>query len=526
MATLVFNYFSAPTNQFIKIFIMKRFYYFLVFFGLGSATVKANVTPNALFSDNAVFQRNEVVPVWGTAEKGEKVSVEFAGQKVNTVAANGQWMIQLKPLKAGGPYELTIKGNNTVTFINILVGEVWICSGQSNMERQLGLRSPQKPILNWEGEVAAANYNQIREFTVGRNPSSIPVKDLTGQWVICDSKTVKSFTAIGYFFGSELYKKLKVPIGLINSSWGGTAAEKWTSRHAMEANPQLKSLVEAYDKAVNNFPDSLQKYKKNESALLVKWAADTVSEKLKNKGIPRKPSAPIDPQKTGDCGGLFNGMIYPLIPYAIKGVIWYQGETNSGRAKQYNILFPSLISDWRSSWAIGNFPFLFVQLAPYRGNSADLREAQLLTWKKTPNTSMVVTLDCGDSNDVHPANKRPVGERLALAARALAYGEKKLEYSGPVYESFKIEQDKVVIYFTHTGGGLVAKDGLLKGFKISYDNKKFFDAKAEIKGNTIIVYDNDSKTPKAVRYAYDSYASGNLFNQEGLPASPFRTDTD
>lgn len=508
-----------------KIKFIISYFLFSIFY-LYSTSLSANVTANALFSNNAVLQRNITVPIWGTAENGEKIIVEFAGQTIHTVTVDGRWLIKLKPLKAGGPYRMLIKGNNTISIENILVGDVWICSGQSNMERQLGLRPPQKPLLNWEEEVKAADYPEIRMFTVARNASPIPVTELKGMWAICDSVNVKSFSAVGYFFGSELYKKLKVPIGLIHSSLGGTAAEKWISREALAANPELKQLLDDYNNAVQNFPDSLQKYKNNEAAFLAKWAADTLLAKQNNKPIPRKPLAPSDPQKNGDCGGLFNGMINPLIPFPIKGVIWYQGEANSGRAKQYQILFPALIEDWRSKWAIGKFPFLFVQLAPYKGNSAELREAQLLTWQKTPNTAMVVTIDCGDTADVHPANKRPVGERLALAARAVVYGEKKLEYSGPIYRYLQIKGNKVEISFTHIGSGLMSKDSVINGFTITSDTKKFFSAKAEIKGDKVIVYSHDIQQPLAVRYAFTNNAFGNLFNKEGLPASPFRTDVE
>ncbi|MFP5040128.1 sialate O-acetylesterase [Parasediminibacterium sp. JCM 36343] len=499
---------------------------FLLFIGLWVSSLYANVVPNGLFCDNAVLQRGVAVPVWGIADDGEKVTVTFAGQTVSTVAAQGQWMLKLKPLKAGGPYEMTIQGNNTVKLVNILVGEVWICSGQSNMERQLGLRGGQKPILNWLAEAADANYPEIREFALSHVASTTPLPNVISKWVVCDTGTVKNFSAVGYFFGSTLYKNLKVPIGLIHSSWGGTSAEKWASRDALEANPELKTLVERYDKSIIDYPAALQKYNDNEATILAKWAADTAAARQSSKPLPRKPAAPIDPVKSGDCGGLFNAMINPLIPYAIKGVIWYQGESNVSRSKQYQTLFSTMITDWRSRWAIGNFPFLFVQIAPFRTNTPELREAQLIALQKTPNTAMVVTLDCGDSIDIHPTNKRPVGERLALAARAIAYNEKKLEYSGPVYEGYTKKDGKIEISFTHKGGGLVAKDGDLIGFTISSDGKTFVPAKASIQGDKVVVYSDDVKQPKAARYAFVNNAFGNLFNKEGLPASPFRTDVE
>lgn len=504
---------------------MKNVILFICFLLLGKVAI-ANVIPNPLFSDNAVFQQNIAVPIWGTADRNESITVSFAGQTVSTTATNGHWMVKLNPIKAGGPFVLVIQGKNTVTFSNILVGEVWICSGQSNMERQLGLRVGQKPLDNWKAEAAAANYPQIREFAVGKNPTPFPMSNLKGKWTVCDTATVVQFSAVGYFFGSELHKKLNVPIGLIHTSWGGTPAEKWTSRAALEANDELKQLVEAYDEAVYKYPEVLQKYRQTESDLLQKWVADTLVASENKKPVPQKPMPPADPLRSGDCGGLFNSMIHPLIPYAFKGVIWYQGESNSGRANQYQTLFSTMITDWRQQWNIGDFPFIFVQIAPFRTIVPELREAQVLTSQKTLNTAMVVTIDCGDTTDIHPTHKRPVGERLALAARALAYGEKEVVYSGPVYSGFKIMGNKVEISFTHTAKGLMAKEGNLFGFTISEDGKNFVSAKAEIKGKTVIVQSEMVKIPKAVRYAFINNANGNLFNSAGLPASPFRTDVD
>ena len=491
------------------------------------ALSNAQVKPNVIFSDNMVLQRNVVVPVWGTAKDGETVIVEFAGHKQSSIAKDGKWMVKLNPLKEGGPFSMTIKSSNTITIKNILVGEVWICSGQSNMERQLGPRSGQPLIDNWLIEAAdGVNYPNMREFAVAHIPATSPISEVKAKWIVCDSVTVKNFSAVGYFFGRVLYKKLNIPIGLIHTSWGGTAAEKWTSRETLEAYPELKPIVEAYDKALKNYPDTLQKYMANETQLFANWIADTLIAKQNNKPFPRKPSPPINPEKSGDCGGLYNGMIAPLMPYAFKGVIWYQGEANSGRAKQYRTLFPAMITDWRSKWQQGNFPFLFVQLAPQSGNTPDLREAQMMTMQKTPNTAMVVTTDCVDSTfNLHPSQKRPVGERLALAAMALAYGE-KIEYSGPIYQSLKIEGNKIILSFTHAGSGLLAKDGELKGFTIAGSNKKLVPAKAEIKGNTIIVFADEVANPVAVRFGFINKAVTNLYNREGLPASPFRTDVE
>jgi sialate O-acetylesterase len=507
---------------------MKRYYSLIIttLLFLSYLQLNANVTPNSLFCDYAVLQRGVVVPVWGTADNNEKVTLEFAGQKISVTAVNGTWMIKLKPLKAGGPYEMVITGNNKITLKNILVGEVWLCSGQSNMERQLGPRGGQKLIDNWREEVLdAVNYPNIREFALPHVTSTQPQKEVNAKWVVCDTTSVKNFSAIGFFFGRALYKKYNVPIGLIHSSWGGTPAEKWTSRAVLESNPELKVLVDDYNMAIHDYPSKLEEYKKHESDILKKWSADTTLARQNNKPLPRKPSAPVDPEKSGDCGGLYNAMIAPLISYAIKGVIWYQGETNSGRAKQYRTLFPAMINDWRNKWNNNQLPFLFVQIAPFKSMSPEIREAQLLTWQKTPNTSMVVITDIGDSTDIHPTHKRPVGERLALAARAIVYKE-SIEYAGPVYESMKIKDGKIILSFTHKGTGLVAKDGALKGFVIAGADKKFVPAIAIISGDNVIVSAESIKNPIAVRYGWKSSPDINLFNKENLPATPFRTDVD
>jgi sialate O-acetylesterase len=487
-----------------------------------TVAAKAAVKPGSLFSNDAILQRGVAVPVWGTAGEGEKVSVEFAGQKVETVASNGKWMVKLKPLKAGGPYTMVIKGENVITLTNILVGEVWVCSGQSNMERQLGPRGGQKPIIGWEKAKDEANYPEIRQYHVRQNPSAVPVEDANSKWVICTPETAKDFTAVGFFFARDLHQKLKVPVGLLFSAVGGTPAENWTSAEALAATPELKRVVTSYEQAINQYPASLVKYQQEETALLAKYSADSAQAKQENKPLPRKPTAPRDPKKSGSAGGLYNGMIRPLQPFAIKGVIWYQGEANNSSAKVYQTLFPVMITDWRKAWAQGEFPFLFVQIAPFKGMGPEIREAQLFTSQRTPNTAMAVTTDCGDSADIHPSNKQPVGERLALAAKVLAYGE-KIEYAGPVYNSLTVKDNQAILTFTHAKT-LVAKEGDLKGFVIAGEDKVFVPATAVIKGKTIVVTAPGIIKPVAVRYAWSNVPDVNLYNEAGLPASPFRTD--
>jgi sialate O-acetylesterase len=482
-----------------------------------------NVKPNSLFSDNMVLQRGVAVPVWGTAKDGETITVEFEKQKVVTTAKDGKWMIKLKPLKAGGPFTMKIIGEDTITINNILVGEVWVCSGQSNMERQLGPRNGQKPIDNWLAEKAAANYPEIRYFLVAHKASDTMVADVKSKWVVCDTTTVVNLSAVGYFFARDLYKQLKVPMGLLFSSVGGTPAENWTTRAALEDNPELKKLAEQYDKAKSDYTALAEKFKKEQVGLQAKWAADTLVALAAHKPFPPKPSAPRNP--SGGAGGLYNGMINPLVPYAIKGVIWYQGESNGGRGKQYQTLFPTMITDWRKNWNEGDFPFLYVQIAPFKSADPMIREAQFLTLKKIPNVAMAVITDCGDSADIHPPHKQPVGERLALAARALAYKE-KLEYSGPLFENYAIKDNVIELTFTHIGKGLVAKDGELIGFTIAGPDKKFIPATAVISGDKIVVSSPTINYPTAVRYGFNNLAVGNLFNADGLPASPFRTDVE
>jgi len=286
--------------------MMKKISWLLMVLMVLHLSVKADVKPNSLFSDNMVIQNGVAVPVWGKADEGEKVTVEFAGQTLSTVSQNGKWMLKLNPLKISStPQEMKIYGNNSIVIKNILVGEVWLCSGQSNMERQLGLRPPQKPILNWQEEARdAKNYPQIRQYYVPKIPSETNVEDVNSNWRVCDTTNVKSFSAVGYFFARSLTQQLKVPVGLLFSSWGGSPAEKWTSRAVMENNPELKSIVEKYDQSILDFPTVLAKYKLNEDSLLTKWKSDTIAARMAKKGLPKKPAAPIDPKKSGDCGGL------------------------------------------------------------------------------------------------------------------------------------------------------------------------------------------------------------------------------
>jgi sialate O-acetylesterase len=487
----------------------------------------AEVVPNPLFSDNAVLQQGLPVPVWGTAADGEKVTVEFAGQKVSSTAANGTWKVRLQPMPADcKPSIMTISGaSNRVTLTNILVGEVWVCSGQSNMERQLGPRAGQKPLVNWEAEAASANHPLLRHFLVKHVMSTNPLSQVSGDWQVCTPLTATNFTAVGYYFGRDLQKDLHVPVGLLHVSWGGTPAEAWTRWEAMETNPVLQPILQRYSNDLTTYPDRLSKYRAEEPVLMQNYTNAVAQARAEGKPVPKRPVAPADPV-LDRCrpSKLFNGMLHPLIPYAMRGVLWYQGESNAGRAKEYTVLFPAMIADWRALWGEGNFPFLYVQLAPCKAIGPEIREVQLQTLTRSPNTAMAVITDHGDPDDYHPAEKEPVGQRLELAARALVYGE-RIEYSGPVYASCRIDGSNAVIGFTHASG-LASRDGEPRGFVISGTNGVFFPAKAVIHGTNVTVSSPEVPVPDAVRYGWTNVPNVNLVNGAGLPASPFRTDTD
>jgi sialate O-acetylesterase len=624
----------------------------------------ANVQLPRFFSDNMVLQRERLIPVWGWADPKEKITVQFNQQTKKVIAGkDGKWRIDLSPETAGGPYTLTIKGRNSILISNVLVGDVWICSGQSNMEMQIAAWGF---INNYQQEIAAADYPNIRHFKVPQKIASQPKADVTGgEWQVCNPKNAGNFSAVAYFFARELNKELNIPIGLLNTTWGGTQVESWTSREAFENSDEFKTMISGM-KAVNL--EELEKIKaatvkarieklqgvasvtaaealtwkerdlndgawrtmevpglweQQEPADFDGWlwvrktielsAEDTGKEAVlelamiddneetyvngQNVGATsgynqkRKYIIPAGVLKEGknvvavrihDTGGgggiwgeandvkitagtkvtslagkwlyrieapaegafsvgpnsyptiLYNAMISPLVPYAIKGAIWYQGEANAGRAYQYRKAFPLMISDWRNQWKQGDFPFYFVQLATFNANNgnsekgsewAELREAQALTLS-LPNTGMSVTTDIGDAKDIHPKNKQDVGKRLAAIALNKTY-QKKNVYSGPVYQSFKVEGNKIIVSFTNVAGGLVAKDkyGYVKGFEIAGVDQKFHYAKALIEEDKIVVSCDDVLNPVAVRFGWaDDAGDDNLFNKEGFPATPFRSD--
>ena len=503
---------------------------YLVVIGWAIA-LSAAVRLPAVISNNMVLQREQPIPIWGWAEKDEEIIVRIAGQILSTKAGNnGQWRVMLDELELGQPLEMTIQGStgNTLTLKNILVGEVWLCSGQSNMEMRVSSCN------NAEAEIAVANHPQIRLLSVPFKGTQEPQRDFKSRWVRCSPETVGSFSAAAYYFGRKLHHNLNVPIGLIHCSWGASSCEAWIKRSVLKVNPQYKPMLRSWDKRMRNFdPHDVEEAERQYAS----WRKQLAAAKAAGKEPPKAPGNLRDwvntmfdvRRRPANC---YNGMLLPLVPYAIRGVIWYQGETNVDRAYQYRQLFPLLISQWRDDWGQGDFPFYFVQLCNHMpvkeqpGDStwAELREAQAMTLR-VPNTGMAVTIDIGDAIDIHPKNKQDVGGRLARWALAKTYG-KHIVYSGPLYKSMKINNDQIVIHFDHTGSGMISKDGKpLKGFAIAGSDKKFVWAEVDIVGETVVVSSSGVPNPVAVRYAWADNPLCNLYNHEGLPASPFRTDT-
>lgn len=609
-----------------------------------------------------VLQREHAIPVWGWSDSKEKITIIFNKQTKTVVADKmGKWKLNLAAEAAGGPYQLVIKGKNTITLSNILVGDVWVCSGQSNMEFHLQTAN------DGESEIKQANYPNIRQFEVPKTVASLPKEDLSGgDWKVCSPETAGNFTAVGYFFARDLQKQLNIPIGLIHTSWGGTHVETWTSRESFENSPEFKTMIasmpvlnidslskqktlataERLKKIQASFPATVTEIATWKDAVTddsrwpkmnvpglweqqalgdldgIVWFRKTVNVLAADAGKPavlemamiddadecyingtkvgstdgynvkRKYNIPAGILKEGknvivvrvdDTGGgggiygeasdvklsigsnvvplagewayqvasvssagstgvgpnsyptlLFNAMIHPILPFAIKGAIWYQGEANADRAYQYRKAFPLMITDWRKSWKQGDFPFYFVQLATFNASNGDsrkgsswaeLREAQALTLS-LPNTGMAVTTDIGNPKDIHPTNKLDVGKRLAAVALNKTYSKGNV-YSGPTYQSFKTEGNKIIINFSNIGAGLSAhnKYGYLQGFEIAGSDHQFHYARAFIEGDHVVVYSDEVASPVAIRYGWaDNAEDDNLFNKDGFPAPPFRTD--
>jgi len=464
-----------------------------VFIGFLSLQAFSAIVLPEIFSDHMVLQQQTEAPVWGKATPKKTVKLITSWDKQTYTSqsdANGDWMIKVKTPAAGGPYSISISDGKELVLKDILIGEVWICSGQSNMEMSL---TGFGKVLNHEKEIASANYPSIRLLHVQKATSIKPeknVKTVSGGWKVCSPATIPEFSAVGYFFGRELFTKLNVPIGLIHTNWGGTIAEAWTSSESLELMPDFINAVQEIKEQTTN-------------------------------------TAPNNPNRTTV---LYNAMIHPLVPYSFQGVIWYQGESNADRAYQYRDLFPLMIQDWRTKWN-RNFPFYFVQLAnymkresePQESRWAELREAQLFTLR-LKNTGMAVAIDIGDADDIHPRNKQDVGKRLAYNALANTY-RLPVAFSGPLFESYTMEGNTIRIKFKYAENGLKTNDvKALTGFAIAGPDHKFQWAKAIIDGNDVVVSSPDIAFPVAVRYGWANNPECNLFNSANLPASPFRTD--
>jgi sialate O-acetylesterase len=644
----------------------------------GSSAARAAVRVPSLVGDHMVLQQGRRARVWGTAEPGERVTVRLAGLTARATAdARGRWQVFLGPLKAGGPHTLTVSASNTLRFVDVLVGEVWVCSGQSNMEW------PLSQTTHGPEDAARADRPEIRLFTVEKRTSAEPLEDVRGRWVVATPEQAAQFSAVGYYFGRELHGRLRVPVGLIHTSWGGTPAEAWTSRAALASHPALRPILERYEKELANLPELRREHARK----LAEWERRYVTPDPGNKGealgfaepardaegwrrmrlpqlwesaglkldgviwfrrgvevppawagrdlslslgpvddfdttyfngarvgatggegaeayrFPRryripgplvrpgrnvvavrvydrvggggfggsagsmslapegepeggaavgldgewdyKAEAAVEPKQLdfsdypGPAPGpdnqnsptvLYNAMLAPLTPYAVRGAVWYQGESNAGRAYQYRTLFPAMIRDWRRAWGGGDFPFYFVQLANYmkrhpepaESEWAELREAQALTLRE-PRTGMAVAIDIGEADDIHPRNKRDVGLRLARWALAETY-RRRVEPSGPLYASHAVEGGRVRLRFRHAAG-LKTSDGRAPaGFAVAGADRRFVWAEARVEGETVVVWSKGVPSPAAVRYAWADNPAANLANGDGLPASPFRTD--
>ena len=528
---------------------------------LSVISLRADVKLPTIFGDHMVLQQDQALPIWGTADPGEKVKVAIDDRSAETTAgADGKWMIKLAPLATGtAAVTLTVSGKNTLTLSDVLVGEVWLTSGQSNMELTLHYMQTGK------ADAAEATDPQLRLFQVNRQPGLEPRTDFAvGKWVVCSPKTAEVFSAVSYYFGRDLRTELKRPVGIISTAWGGTPIEAWISLDDLQKNRDFQRFVDKFEKVKAAFPEANAAFPAQQAAftadmaqwqkevgvtfspLLKQWQADAQKARVAHQPDPPRPvpsrpqpKPPVPPR--GDLNtptDMFNGNVAPIIPYAIRGVVWYQAESNGPSANQYRDLFSTLAAGWRDKWGEGEFPILFVQLPRFEPglNWPLLREQQLKSLA-VPKTGMAVAIDVGDPGDVHPQNKTVVAQRLVLVARHVAYGQDDLVWSGPMYDSMKIEGNAIRASFTQVGGGLkigaspwtaVGSDPIptdhLAGFAIAGADQKWFPADAKIDGNTVIVSSPQVPNPVAVRYGWENSPACNLYNAEGLPAATFRTD--
>jgi sialate O-acetylesterase len=496
---------------------MRRLLLLLVFPMLAAADVRLP----AVLGDHMVLQADRPIHLWGWAEPDERVQAKFRGQIGSAAAdAEGRWSLYLNPETAGGPYTLEIAGTNELKLDDVLVGEVWVGSGQSNMVFLL------RNSDDADKEIREANYPEIRLFKVKLETAAAPKSDVEGEWKVCGPETVADFSAVGYFFARHLHQKTGKPFGVIQSAWGGTPAQAWTPRESLDEDPELHGFLEEWAEVERAYPRAKVRYGEQ----LARWEAQAAADRKAGKTPGRRPAAPRGPGHQHAPAVLYNAMIAPLTPFPVRGFIWYQGENNANQRQGYvyERLFGTMIEDWREAWAMGPLPFLFVQLANYgrvpeTSEWPELRESQSKTLGLT-NTGMAVSIDIGNPDNIHPTNKQDVGLRLALAARAVAYGEHDLVYSGPVYRQVTAEDGRLRLWFDHIGSGLVLNNGG-KGFQVAGADGRFHAAEAEADGSTVVVSSPHVEQPLAARYAWAAAPEVSLFNREGLPASPFRTDS-
>ena len=486
----------------------------------------ADVSVPNIFSDKMVLQQNMKNKVWGWAKAGEQVKVSFAGKDYSTKADDkGNWSLHLDGMKYGGPYELQIQASNTLTFKDVLVGEVWVCSGQSNMGWTVSNS------YDYDVESMMAKFKNIRLLKIPLVGTQEPQKNFKGNWMDCTPENILHFTAVGYYFGRTIHMATDVPVGLIMDAWGGSACEAWINRDLLNADSKYKDLMDRWRETEKTFKEDVMKAKYEKQ--LEVWKEKVKKAKAENKPMPRRPRYrnPLTGQHRP--ANLYNGMIKPIIGYGIRGAIWYQGESNAGRAYQYRDLFPLMIKSWRDEWGIGDFPFYWVQLADFKNELpepadstwAELREAQTMTMDKLPNTGEAVIIDIGEGKDIHPRNKKDVGLRLARWALAKQHG-KQIVHQSPRFKSMEIKGNKAILTFDYIGGGLNTFDVREAiGFTVAGEDKKFVNAKARILGKDKIEVSADGVTPVSVRYAWADNPICNVFNMEGLPLTPFRTDT-
>ncbi len=498
----------------------------IVLAGLAPSAARAEIHLPAIFGPHMVLQRDQKDRVWGSAEPGEKLVVAIAGQEKSTEAgADGKWSVALDPMPAGGPHSLTVSGKkDTVVFDDVLVGEVWLCSGQSNMELAVSQAN------DGDLEAQSANYPKIRLISVPKVGTQEPQSDFKGKWEVCTPESAKGFSAVGYFFGRQIHATIGVPVGLIDDSWGGSAAEAWVRRDRLAADPKYKGLLAEWEKFEADAPRLQEEFDRRADARR-EAAAKARAEGRQPPRTPEGPQARL--RGNSRPGNIYNGVLKPTIGYGIRGAIWYQGESNAGRAYQYRDLFPLMIQSWRDEWGIGPFSFYWVQLADYQNETrepvesawAELREAQTMTMDRLKNTGQAVIVDLGEAQDIHPRNKQDVALRLARWALARDYGV-KVPYQSPTYKSMAKQGDSVVLTFDNAENKLMTFDvPEVRGFAVAGADHKFVKATAKVVGKDKVEVRADGVAdPLAVRYAWADNPVCNLYNSAGLPVTPFRTD--